>query len=75
MVFWLPPRLVIAALAGDFPELWLHSEEVRVGVLFTPPTTKKHIGYSFLSAVCLKCRNGIFPNIGILEIFRGATCK
>lgn len=68
MAISLQPRLVIPASA-DFPDLW------GAGVLLTLPKTDSRISYSFLSATCLKCLNVIFTNIGVLEIFQGATFK
>lgn len=67
MAISLQPRLITPALAGGFPDLW------GAGVLFTLLKTENCISYSFLSATCLKYINVIFTNIGILEIFQGAT--
>lgn len=43
---------------------------MSAGLLFPHQKIKNLVSYSFLSGVYLKCRNVIFTNIGILEIFK-----
>lgn len=60
-------HIIAAALARSHPSLWLCSQPLSVGPPFSH-WRRKNLGCSFLLGVCLKWRNVIFSNSGILEI-------
>lgn len=59
---------------GHLPDLWLCGD-VNAGMLLTPQRISNFVGYFFLLDACSKCRNMVFTNIGIWDIFQGATVK
>lgn len=66
---------VVTPLARRRREPLACSEDVSAGVLFPHQRVMKLVGYSFLLGVCLKHRNLIFTDTGILRDFHGATFK